>query len=99
MKPPPDLLRYLDAIERRLDQLPDRPRPRFRQPAAGAALRNAATASLRAVGPTADEDAEAIDWMLEELRISFCAQALGTSQPVSEKRILREIDRWWSEAG
>jgi ATP-dependent helicase HrpA len=37
--------------------------------------------------------------MIEELRISYFAQGLGTAQPVSEKRILREIDRWWSEAG
>jgi len=40
-----------------------------------------------------------IRWMIEELRISYFAQGLGTAQPVSEKRILREIDRWWSEAG
>ena len=40
-----------------------------------------------------------IRWMIEELRISYFAQGLGTAQPVSEQRILREIDRWWSQAG
>ena len=55
---------------------------------------------LGALGPAAaDDDVEAIGWMIEELRISYFAQGLGTAQPVSEKRILREIDRWWSEAG
>ena len=33
----PDLLRYLEGIELRLDKLPDRRRPRLRQPPAGAA--------------------------------------------------------------
>jgi hypothetical protein len=37
--------------------------------------------------------------MIEELRISYFAQGLGTARTVSEQRILREIDRWWSEAG
>jgi len=31
--------------------------------------------------------------MLEELRISLFAQAVGTSQRVSEKRVSREMDR------
>jgi ATP-dependent helicase HrpA len=29
--------------------------------------------------------------MLEELRVSYFAQALGTPYPVSEKRVLRAI--------
>ena len=31
--------------------------------------------------------------MLEELRVSYFAQALGTARPVSEQRVLRAIDR------
>jgi ATP-dependent helicase HrpA len=31
--------------------------------------------------------------MLEELRVSYFAQALGTARPVSEKRLLRAIDQ------
>ena len=34
-----------------------------------------------------------IRWMLEELRVSYFAQSLGTAHPVSEKRVLRAIDR------
>jgi ATP-dependent helicase HrpA len=33
-----------------------------------------------------------IRWMIEELRVSFFAQTLGTRYPVSEKRIYRAID-------
>jgi ATP-dependent helicase HrpA len=29
--------------------------------------------------------------MLEELRVSYFAQALGTARPVSEQRVLRAI--------
>jgi ATP-dependent helicase HrpA len=35
---------------------------------------------------------DAIRWMIEELRISFFAQTLGTPQPVSVKRIHRAMD-------
>ena len=31
--------------------------------------------------------------MLEELRVSFFAQMLGTDGPVSEKRIVQAMDR------
>jgi hypothetical protein len=31
--------------------------------------------------------------MLEELRVSFFAQVLGTSMPVSEARITKAMDR------
>ncbi|MBC6436099.1 DUF3418 domain-containing protein [Nostoc sp. HG1] len=38
-------------------------------------------------------DVIATGWLTEELRVSVFAQALGTSVPVSSKRIVREIDR------
>ena len=34
-----------------------------------------------------------VRWMLEELRVSYFAQTLGTARPVSEQRVLRAIDR------
>jgi ATP-dependent helicase HrpA len=34
-----------------------------------------------------------IRWLIEELRVSLFAQTLGTARPVSEKRLLREIER------
>lgn len=46
-----------------------------------------------------DEDRQTLDkfrWMLEEYRISLFAQSLGTSMPVSEKRLAKE---WESKMG
>jgi ATP-dependent helicase HrpA len=33
-----------------------------------------------------------IPWMIEELRVSYFAHALGTAYPVSDKRIWKAID-------
>ena len=38
-------------------------------------------------------DAAEIRWMIEELRVSYFAQVLGTAQPVSEKRIRQAMAR------
>jgi ATP-dependent helicase HrpA len=35
----------------------------------------------------------ALRWRIEELRVSLFAQSLGTAEPVSEPRLLREITR------
>jgi hypothetical protein len=35
----------------------------------------------------ASEQAQAIRWMIEELRVSLFAQTLGTPAPVSERRV------------
>jgi ATP-dependent helicase HrpA len=96
----PDLLRYLEGIERRLDRLPSGADRDFDNLRRVQRLERRYGELLGALGPAAaDEDVEAIRWLIEELRISFFAQGLGTAQPVSEKRILREIDRYWSAAG
>lgn len=45
--------------------------------------------------PAARREEEAvadIRWMIEELRVSFFAQQLGTPLPVSEKRIQQAMD-------
>ncbi|MEW6474201.1 MAG: ATP-dependent RNA helicase HrpA [Actinomycetota bacterium] len=94
-----DLMRYLEGIELRLDKLPTGADRDFDNLRRVQRLERRYGELLGALGPNADEEAEAIGWMIEELRISYFAQGLGTSQPVSEKRILREIDRWWSQAG
>jgi ATP-dependent helicase HrpA len=95
----PDLLRYLEGIERRLDKLPTAADRDYDNVRRVQRLEWRYGELLGALGPAADEDVEAIRWLIEELRISYFAQGLGTAQPVSEQRILREIDRWWSEAG
>jgi ATP-dependent helicase HrpA len=50
-------------------------------------LRNSAPAT----GP-ATEGLREIRWMIEELRINYFAQALGTAYPVSDKRIFKAMD-------
>ena len=37
-------------------------------------------------------EAQQIRWMIEELRVTTFAQALGTPYPVSDKRIYRAMD-------
>ena len=90
----PDLVRYLRAISRRLDKLPDDPRDAERMEAV-----HRITDAYRRVLADLPEparsgpDAQAARWMIEELRVSFFAQTLGTPQPVSEKRIQAALDR------
>ncbi|MCW2947561.1 MAG: ATP-dependent helicase HrpA [Actinoallomurus sp.] len=87
----PDLLRYLRAMERRLERLPDDPhRDRERmlkiQQVEGAYVR---ARDARPGNPKIRE----VRWMIEELRVSFFAQQVGTAYPISEKRILKALDQ------
>jgi ATP-dependent helicase HrpA len=89
----PDLVRYLKAVRRRLETLPDAPvrdRERMERVAAVAARYEAALAALPPGRSPSPELAE-VRWMIEELRVSLFAQTLGTPYPVSEKRILRVL--------
>ena len=43
-------------------------------------------------GGPAEEGLREIRWMIEELRINFFAQSLGTAYPVSDKRIFKAMD-------
>ncbi|MGQ0615555.1 MAG: ATP-dependent RNA helicase HrpA [Acidimicrobiia bacterium] len=90
----PDVLRYLRAIDRRLDKLAAAPE-RDRQLMAQAQQLEQRYDRLRA-RPARTELLAALDglrWLLEELRVSYFAQVLGTAERVSEKRILNEIAR------
>ena len=91
----PDLVRYLRAISRRLDTVAEDP---GRDAARAAAVRRVTGAYEQAVatmppGWRSAADVRAVRWMIEELRVSLFAQVLGTSGPVSEKRILAALDR------
>ncbi|WP_416905395.1 ATP-dependent RNA helicase HrpA [Micromonospora echinospora] len=90
----PDLLRYLTAIERRLDRLPGNPQRDRQQQDRIAVVQKEYQDMLAALPPTR-RNAEAvrqIRWMIEELRVNVFAQALGTPYPVSEQRIYRAMD-------
>ena len=90
----PDILRYLKAIERRMEKLPIDPnKDRLHM------LKIEAVASdykklLNKIpaGVEIPSNVQQIRWMLEELRVSFFAQQLGTPYPVSDKRIKNAID-------
>jgi ATP-dependent helicase HrpA len=86
----PDLLRWLRAIERRLEKLPGDPGKDQRAMAVVRRVREEYE-RLRATGP-AGPDMERIRWLIEELRVSLFAQQLGTPYPISEKRIYRAMD-------
>ena len=90
-----DLVRDLRAISRRLDTAaadPGRDADRM------AVVREVTEAYQQAIAdlPAARrscQDVQAVRWMIEELRVSFFAQLLGTSGPVSEKRIHAALDQ------
>jgi ATP-dependent helicase HrpA len=91
----PDVLRYVRAMIQRLDRLPgdltadaDRTESIARVTAAWGELADLPPGAR----PPADILAE-LRWMLEELRVSYFAQSLGTTRPVSERRVLRAIDQ------
>ena len=91
----PHLTRYLRGMERRLDKLPENP---GRDAASMAVAQRAEQAYREAVAalPAARRSAAGVAdvrWMLEELRVSLFAQALGTQAPVSENRILAALSR------
>ncbi|WP_269858677.1 ATP-dependent RNA helicase HrpA [Streptomyces sp. RPT161] len=93
----PDLLRYLVAVDRRLQQMPtgaQRDRTRMDKVHEMRDEYAQLLAALKPGRPVPPEVRE-IRWMLEELRVSYFAHALGTAYPVSDKRILKAIDAAW----
>jgi ATP-dependent helicase HrpA len=86
----PHIARYLQAIERRLEKMPDDP-ARDRQRMARCRRLEADYDRLRANVPWSPA-LEEVGWLLEEFRVATFAQQLGTAQPVSEKRL-------WSAMG
>ncbi|UQU68040.1 ATP-dependent RNA helicase HrpA [Couchioplanes caeruleus] len=89
------LPRYLKGIVHRLDRLGGT-LARDRQLMAQLHEIEAEYRELRAElpkGGPAEEGLREIRWMLEELRINFFAQSLGTAYPVSDKRIFKAMDQ------
>ncbi|WP_433718740.1 ATP-dependent RNA helicase HrpA [Actinoplanes sp. CA-051413] len=89
------LPRYLRGITHRLDRLAGN-LPRDRQLMTQVHEIEREYRELRAelpAGGPAEEGLREIRWMIEELRINFFAQALGTAYPVSDKRIYKAMDQ------
>ncbi|XVU22289.1 ATP-dependent RNA helicase HrpA [Actinoplanes sp. CA-054009] len=87
------LPRYLRGIVYRLDRLGGN-LARDRQLMAQIHEIESEYRELRAdLGGAAVEQLREIRWMIEELRISFFAQSLGTAYPISDKRIYKAMDQ------
>ncbi|MDA0640854.1 MULTISPECIES: ATP-dependent RNA helicase HrpA [Nonomuraea] len=91
----PDVLRYLRAVDRRLTKLPEDPWRDEEWMDRVHKVEDDYHDLLERLPPgrRADPDVAEIRWMIEELRVSFFAQTLGTPTPVSEKRIAKAMDR------
>ncbi|MFJ1706760.1 ATP-dependent RNA helicase HrpA [Kitasatospora sp. NPDC088346] len=90
----PDLKRYLIAVDRRLEALPNHPQRDLQHLQKVQDVQRAYGELLARVPAGRQPSAEVrqIRWMIEELRVSFFAQGLGTPAPVSEKRILKAME-------
>ncbi|QFZ19991.1 ATP-dependent RNA helicase HrpA [Saccharothrix syringae] len=89
----PDVHRYLQGITRRLEKLPHN-LDRDREWMDRVHEVHAEYRELRAALP-ADEPHPELDevrWMIEELRLSYFAQTIGTRYTVSDKRIFKALD-------
>jgi ATP-dependent helicase HrpA len=85
------LPRYLRGIVYRLDRL-GTTLGRDRQLMAQIHEIESEYRELRELGAPSEGLAE-IRWMIEELRINFFAQSLGTAYPISDKRIYKAMDQ------
>ncbi len=90
-----DLVRYLQAISRRLDKLPEVPARDAERMAAVHRVADDYASVLAGLPPARrrSPDAQAVRWMIEEFRVSLFAQTLGTRGSVSEQRIERALDQ------
>ena len=89
----PDLQRYLQAVDKRIDKLAqdvNRDRAAMLRVEQVQQAYQQLLAKLPKSKPISDEIAE-IRYMIEELRVSLFAQQLGTKYQVSDKRILNMI--------
>jgi ATP-dependent helicase HrpA len=88
-----DVRRYLDGVRIRLDKVGARPQRDREQMVRVHELERALDSARAALPPERrdDPDVLAVRWMLEELRVSFFAQVLGTPEPVSEPRVRKAL--------
>ena len=91
----PDLQRYLQAVDKRIDKLVqdvNRDRAAMLRVEQVQQAYQQLLAKLPKSKPISDEIAE-IRYMIEELRVSLFAQQLGTKYQVSDKRVLNLISQ------
>ncbi|WP_411118287.1 ATP-dependent RNA helicase HrpA [Vibrio vulnificus] len=90
----PDILRYMKAIERRMEKLPIDPnKDRLHTLKIESVVKDYKELLNKIPkGLAVPENVKEIRWMIEELRVSFFAQQLGTPYPVSDKRVKNAIE-------
>ncbi|MDN3610288.1 ATP-dependent RNA helicase HrpA [Vibrio ostreicida] len=90
----PDILRYMKAIERRMEKLPIDPNKDRLHMLKVESVTQDYKELLNKIpkGVAVPESVKEVRWMIEELRVSYFAQQLGTPYPVSDKRIKNAID-------
>jgi ATP-dependent helicase HrpA len=87
-----DVERYLRAIEHRLDRLPKDPARDAEWTRRVAPLEARYDELAASTSPLVDRAAVGrVRWLLEELRVSLFAQAVGTPTKVSEERVRRAL--------
>ncbi|MFE6200905.1 ATP-dependent RNA helicase HrpA [Streptomyces sp. NPDC057838] len=90
----PDLMRYLVAADRRLQQMPTNVQRDTTRMEKVKEMQDEYAWLLEQMpqGRPVPQQVLDVRWMLEELRVSYFAHALGTAYPISDKRIVKAID-------
>ncbi|GGS59630.1 ATP-dependent RNA helicase HrpA [Streptomyces cinerochromogenes] len=90
----PDVMRYLVAADRRLQQMPTNVQRDTTRMEKVHEMQDEYAWLLEQLpqGRPVPQQVLDIRWMIEELRVSYFAHALGTAYPVSDKRIVKAID-------
>ncbi|MFF8931290.1 ATP-dependent RNA helicase HrpA [Streptomyces longwoodensis] len=90
----PDLMRYLVAADRRLQQMPTGVQRDTTRMEKVHEMQDEFAWLLEQMpaGRPVPQQVLDIRWMIEELRVSYFAHALGTAYPISDKRIVKAID-------
>ncbi|WP_086732922.1 ATP-dependent RNA helicase HrpA, partial [Streptomyces glaucescens] len=90
----PDLMRYLVAADRRLQQMPANVQRDTTRMEKVHEMQDEYAWLLEQMPQGRPVPSSVLDirWMIEELRVSYFAHALGTAYPVSDKRIVKAID-------
>ncbi|MFJ6528471.1 ATP-dependent RNA helicase HrpA [Streptomyces longwoodensis] len=90
----PDLMRYLVAADRRLQQMPTSVQRDTTRMEKVHEMQDEFAWLLEQMpaGRPVPQQVLDIRWMIEELRVSYFAHALGTAYPISDKRIVKAID-------
>ncbi|MYS16064.1 ATP-dependent RNA helicase HrpA [Streptomyces sp. SID4982] len=90
----PHLMRYLVAADRRLQQMPTNVQRDTTRMQKVHEMRDEYAWLLEQLPKGRPVPRQVLDirWMIEELRVSYFAHALGTAYPVSDKRIVKAID-------